>query len=159
MAKDEERGRQARSAKAPSLRLHPMHQSTNMHNMTRVPNMGSIGMKITNFHYSQAFPPRDPSLAEYPKWIHMKGYASEVVDNAEHEAHLLARPPKDGPKLPDIQPEQPPAETKPPGEVLVGANDERAILEQIAKERGIKTDGRWNISRLRATVERETKDL
>jgi hypothetical protein len=33
------------------------------------------------------------------------------------------------------------------------------MLEQIARERGIKTDGRWNISRLRATVERETKDL
>jgi hypothetical protein len=159
MAKDEERGRQARGAKAPSLRLHPMHQSTNMHNMTRVPNMGSIGMKITNFHYSQAFPPRDPSLAEYPKWIHMKGYASEVVDNAEHEAHLLARPPKDGPALPEIKPElevTPPA----PGTLtLQGSNDEREMLEQIARERGIKTDGRWNISRLRATVERETKDL
>ena len=120
--------------------------------------MGAPGLKITNFHYSQAFPPY--TYQEYPKWIRMEGYEDALSQNADHEAELLARPPRSahGPLAPAPQPAVP-ATPEAPARTLQGENDEREILLQIAEERGIKVDKRWRTERLRATVERETAHL
>lgn len=114
-------------------------------------------MKITNFHYSQAFPKVD--FVEYPKWVRMEGYADTLAEHAEHEAELLKRPPR-GHGAPIVPaPVQEDLVEPEPKRTLVGANDEREILWQIAQERGLKVDKRWNLTRLRAFIERETAGI
>jgi len=52
--------------------------------------MKAIGMKITNFHYSNtAFDKGE--YVEYPKWVHIEGQPSVIVESAEAEAKLLAQ--------------------------------------------------------------------
>jgi len=117
-------------------------------------------MKITNFHYSNAsFAPYE--FAEFPKWIHMPGYPSQLVETAQEEEVLRARPPVAEPAKPlaDIKPAAPVSAVPAPTKVLTGKNDEREILLQIAKEKSIKVDARWKTERLRATIERETANL
>lgn len=116
-------------------------------------------MKITNFHYSNMKMP-DPSPSEYPKWVYMDGYPGILAEDAAQEAELLARPVKSKTDKPIIiQPKEPEKPTEKPTQVLTGANDERELLMQIAKENNIKVDARWKTDRIRATIERETSHL
>lgn len=116
------------------------------------------GMKITNFHYTNTvFQPNE--YQEYPKWIHMEGYPSVIARDAAEEARLLARKPFDPKDPPQEQAQEPASNESAPTMVLTGRNDEKEILLQIAQERNIRVDKRWNMTRLRATIERETKDL
>lgn len=122
--------------------------------------MSAPGLKITNFHYSNMkMPDGDVSIRDYPKWVHMTGYEDVIAESPEHEAELLARPSKTkddpvtpAPKVPEVI-----AET--PKIILTATPDEREILLQIAKEKNIKVDARWKTDRIKATIERETKDL
>lgn len=123
--------------------------------------MGFPGMKITNFHYSNGPAFKDNGYQEFPKWIHMPGYPSQMVQTREEEDVLRARPAKDEatkplPPLP-VQPEV--VVQQPATQVLTGENDEYALLTQIAAEKDIKIDKRWNLNRLRAHIERETANL
>ncbi len=123
--------------------------------------MSAHGLKITNFHYSHMTFPQGPGT-EYPKWIHMSGYASTIADGPEDEAMLLARPARQGDVTIQLQGVQADAIAQPivePTAILAGPNNEREILLQIAAEKNIKVDARWKTERIRATVERETKDL
>ncbi len=57
--------------------------------------MNALGLKVTNFHYpDMTF--NKVGFVEYPKWIHMSGYPSEIAPDAETEARLLARTPRAG---------------------------------------------------------------
>lgn len=120
--------------------------------------MSAPGLKITNFHYSNMVMP-EVEHSEYPKWVHMTGYPDQLAVDAEQEAELLRRPPKEKPveKLADVKPE--PVSAPEPKQTLTGPNDEREILLQIAEEKNIRVDKRWGIGRLRATIERETSHL
>jgi hypothetical protein len=120
--------------------------------------MSAPGLKITNFHYSHMTLPTY-TVHEYPKWIHMSGYPSVIAKDAEEEAALLARTPTSGDVTIQLQGAQADAVAAPiveSGPTLQGPNDERELLLKIAEEKGIKIDKRWNLNRLRATVERET---
>lgn len=55
--------------------------------------MSAPGLKITNFHYAGIHIPKG-ELMEYPKWIHMDGQPSVVVNNEDEELELLSRPEK-----------------------------------------------------------------
>ena len=124
--------------------------------------MSAPGMKITNFHYSHMKMPDGPGgFVEFPKWIHMPGYPSQLVETAQEEEVLRARPEKAPVVAPAIVPkaEAPAVAAPAPTKILSGINDEREILLQIAKEKNIKVDARWKTDRLRATIERETADL
>ncbi len=124
--------------------------------------MNAPGLKITNFHYSHMTFPQGPGT-EYPKWIHMSGYPSIIAKDAEEEARLLARDTRSGDIAIELQGAKAEAIAQPiveqPTKILSGPNDEREILLQIAREKNIKVDKRWKLDRLRATIERETKDL
>ncbi len=124
--------------------------------------MSAPGLKITNFHYSHMAFNNGP-FVEYPKWIHMSGYPSIIAADAGAEALLLSRPPKSGDVKVELQSAAAEAIAQPivepPKHILAGVNDEREILFQIAAEKNIKVDKRWKLDRLRATIERETKDL
>lgn len=119
--------------------------------------MKAIGMKITNFHYADTTFP-SVGFVEYPKWIHMSGYPSEIVPDAEGEARLLARPSKAGDVTVALEPAKAEAIAQPviepPKQVLAGANDERAMLIQMAGEKNIKIDARWKTDRIRDTIEK-----
>ena len=125
--------------------------------------MSAPGMKITNFHYSHMKMPDGPGgYVEYPKWIHMPGYPSQIVETAQEEEILRARPEINAPvAAPAAAPkaETPAVAVPAPTKILSGVNDEREILLQIAKEKNIKVDARWKTDRLRATIERETAHL
>ena len=102
--------------------------------------MSAPGLKITNFHMLPEFPKAD--YAEYPKWIHMTGFKSEIVETAEEEAILRAR-------IADTAPTQH-AElmnkiTEPP--------DEKALWIEIADKNGIKIDKRWGLEKIKAAIE------
>ncbi len=63
--------------------------------MSEIPRLGGVvvsgSRQITDFHYpNMRFPVSEGT--EWPKWVNMTGYASQVVYNAEQEAALLARP-------------------------------------------------------------------
>lgn len=119
--------------------------------------MGVHGMKITNFHYQQAFP--QTGYQEFPKWIHMPGYKSQMVETAAEEAVLRARPSLDeGQKAPELPQKVAPVVAQ-PTKILTGENNEYDLLLQIAQEKNIKIDKRWNVKRLRAHIERETANL
>lgn len=120
--------------------------------------MGFPGMKITNFHYSNGPAFKDNGYQEFPKWIHMPGYPSQMVRTKAEEEVLRARPAKDGTPL---RPLPVPQEivVQPATQVLTGENDEYELLTQIAAEKDIKIDKRWNLNRLRAHIERETANL
>ncbi len=100
---------------------------------------------------------------EYPKWVRMSGYPEEIAQDAEHEARLLAREPRSGDVMVALVGVQSNADAasfvESPTKILSGPNDEREILLQIAREKNIKVDARWKTDRIRATIERETKDL
>ncbi len=110
--------------------------------------MSAPGLKITNFYYSHMTFPQGPGT-EYPKWIHMSGYPSEIAPDAEAEACLLGRPSKTGDVAIKLEPAKADAIAQPMAET-----DERAALIQVAKEKNIKIDGRWSIERLRETIEK-----
>ena len=127
--------------------------------------MSATGLKITNFHMLPAFPKAE--YAEYPKWIHMTGYKSEIVQTAEDEAILRARAPVETQhselvkKLAEMPPANfhaapQPADRSP---VLAGPNDERELLLKIAEEKDIKVDRRWKLERLRNTIAKATEHL
>ncbi len=123
--------------------------------------MSAHGLKITNFHYSHMTFPQGPGT-EYPKWIHMSGYPDILANDAEEEASLLAREPRSGDiavALVGVQANAVAAPIIEPTAILAGPNNERELLLQIAAEKNIKVDARWKTERIRATVERETKDL
>lgn len=106
--------------------------------------MNAIGLKITNFHYpDQVFAPPG-EFVEFPKWVHMPGYPSVIVENEAEEAALRARPGSGGVVI-VIPVASPPASETP--------TDDRVALLQLAKERGIKADGRWKTDRIKAALE------
>ncbi len=117
-----------------------------------------LGMKITNFHYTETTFPKPDGFVAYPKWIHMSGYPSVIAADAEEEAALLARPMKTGDVIVPLVGAQAESVAQPiveaPTKILTGANDEREILLQIAKEKNIKVDARWKTDRIRATIEK-----
>lgn len=116
-----------------------------------------LGMKITNFHYTETTFAQ-PGFVEYPKWVRMSGYPDVIANSAEEEANLLARPMQPGDVVVPLQGAQAEAiaqpVVEPPTKILTGANDEREILLQIAKEKNIKVDARWKTDRIRATIEK-----
>lgn len=117
--------------------------------------MSAPGLKITNFHYGNTAFEQPKVFVEFPKWVHMAGFESELVTNAHDEAVLRARDPATA--LANMPPKtfhDAPQPADAPSMTLVGTNDERAILWQIAEEKNIKIDRRWNLSRLRSTIER-----
>lgn len=126
--------------------------------------MSMPGLKITNFHYSNMkMQEPDNSLRDYPKWVHMKGYPDIIAKDAEEEAMLLARPPReDLPKTekpkqisePLHNPAKAGAAAMPPPRVLAGPNEEKHMLIQIAEEKGIKIDKRWKIERIRHALDK-----
>lgn len=63
-------------------------------------------------------------MPEYPKWV-----GGVIVNSAEEEAALAPAEP---------EPEQ---------------SDERAMLIQIADEKGVKIDKRWSAEKIRAVLE------
>lgn len=104
---------------------------------------------------------------EYPAWVGKEGEESRLVQTAEEHAAL-----GDGWKLPDHAPftpvEQGPDFQEYPkwvnGVIVADADaeaallaaqpdSERAILLQIAGEKGVKVDGRWSDAKLRAAIE------
>ncbi len=100
-----------------------------------------IGLKLTNLN-RPAFPIAEKSIefVEYPKWIHMDGYPSELTTDAEAEAKLRSRPlPNDTAKI----------ETS----LAPIPEDKRAALISLAKEKNIKIDARWKTDRIRETIE------
>lgn len=50
-----------------------------------------VGQILTNLHYPNMKTEKRP-FVEFPKWVNMPGYESVLVDDAEAEAVLLARP-------------------------------------------------------------------
>ncbi len=105
-------------------------------------------MKITNFHYANATFEKPAEFVEYPKWIHMSGYPSEIVQDREGEDRLLARASVSGDIAVTLEPAVSVAVAAAPGD------DGRAALLQIAKEKNIKVDARWKTDRIRETIEK-----
>lgn len=68
-----------------------------------------------------------PDFIEYPKWV-----GDVLVQNAEEEAAL-------GPAA--------------GGNADTVADDERALLIQIAEEKGVRIDKRWSSDKIRAALE------
>lgn len=116
--------------------------------------MSSVGLKITNFHYSNTVFDKPKTFVEFPKWIHREGKPSVLAQNAQEEAELLG-----GNSIPQTLAEMPVENFHPSAPVLSGPNDEREILLQIAKEKNITIDNRWGTKRIRSTIERETQNL
>jgi hypothetical protein len=121
--------------------------------------LSAIGMKITNFHYAETTFMQPKEFVEYPKWIHMSGYPSEIVQDAEGEAALLDRPAKSGDVTVALVGAKAEAVAQPIVEpiknpILTGWNNEREILLKIAKEKNIKVDARWKTDRIRETVDK-----
>ena len=120
--------------------------------------MSAHGLKITNFHYTNTVLEKfEPTV--YPKWVYPKPMSKKgqlVNDEAEEAAYLKALETKS--PLPDAVPVLKPSDVAPTN-ILTGANDEKQMLLQIAKEKNIKVDARWKTDRLRATIERETAHL
>jgi len=104
---------------------------------------------------------------EYPAWVSKEGEESRLVQTAEEHAGL-----GDCWKLPEAAPftprEQSPDFVEYPkwvnGVIVADADaeaallaaqpdSERAILLQIAAEKGVKVDGRWSDAKLRAAIE------
>lgn len=102
----------------------------------------------------------------YPAWVSCGEESKLVQDEAEHQAL------GEGWKLPEHAPftpvEQGPDFVEYPkwvnGVIVADAeaeaallssqpNSERAILLQIAAEKGVKVDGRWSDAKLRAAIE------
>ena len=123
--------------------------------------MSSVGMKITNFHYAHMKLPDGPTgFVEFPKWVYPIPDSTKsgvLVQNAEEEAAYYDALAKNEP----APASKPPAEASAPEPTIIlsGANDERELLMQIAKEKNIKVDARWRTERLRATIERETAHM
>lgn len=89
---------------------------------------------------------KNQAYIEYPKFVHFTdGRKSVIVADAEEEAAALA-----GKPVPERAIEVPPVAPIP---VLVGGNDEEAMLRKIAAEKGIRIDGRWKLPRIRRAVE------
>lgn len=118
--------------------------------------MSSPGLKITNFHYSHMVFDKTPGT-EYPKWIHMSGYPSEIVPDAEAEAVLLARPAKSGDVTVALQPAKADAIAQPivdaPKPILEDVHTERDLLIKAATENGIRIDKRWATDKIRKAIE------
>lgn len=114
--------------------------------------MSAFGLKITNPHYSNmAMPAADASVRDWPKWVYPDGPKSGViVQNAEEEAAVLANPKAPAPVI--IEPVVVAAPA--PVAILTGSNDEKTLLLALAKEKNIKVDARWNITRLRSHMEK-----
>lgn len=72
--------------------------------------------------------PREKSagFAEYPKWV-----GCVMVGSAEEEAEVK----------------------RAEAEAALGETDERAMLIQIAEEKGVKIDKRWSDDKIRAALE------
>lgn len=120
--------------------------------------MSAHGLKITNFHYTNTVV-QNFDVPEYPKWVYPSpmSKSGQLVNDAEEEAAYYAALEKKE-NLPDPKPVVEAVKPE-PTIVLGGANDERELLFQIAKEKNIKVDARWRTERLRATIERETAHM
>lgn len=118
--------------------------------------MSGVGLKITNFYYpNMTFTPN--VYQEYPKWIHMPGYKSVMVDTREEEDVLRARPPCED-KLTAPVLREAIAAFKPENVHLAPQpHDERNALFQVAKEHDIKIDRRWSTIRIRQELEKAKK--
>ncbi len=122
--------------------------------------MSAPGLKITNPYYSNVtFAPN--VYQEYPKWIHMPGYKSVMVETREEEDVLRARPPVDKLAAPvlteafkQFKPENVHLAPTPAPNLV---HDERSILFQVGKEHGIKIDRRWSTVRIRQELEKAKK--
>ncbi|MBJ9659856.1 hypothetical protein [Burkholderia gladioli] len=81
---------------------------------------------------AQAVPrEKQPDFAEYPKWV-----AGAIVHSAEEEAALL-----------------PSTGTSAGGDAPQSSEEERAVLLQIAGEKGLKVDKRWSNEKIRNALE------
>ena len=117
--------------------------------------MSAPGLKITNFHYSNTqFEPN--VYQEYPKWIHMSGYPSEVVQDREGEERLLARPAVPGDVAVPLEPAKADATVQSIAEpeIFINRDREREVLLELAREKNIKVDARWKTDRIRETIEK-----
>ncbi len=121
--------------------------------------MSAPGLKITNFHYSNTtFSPN--VYQEYPKWIHMAGYKSVMVDTKEEEDVLRARPPiVDKVTAPVVTEIVKTLSQMPPENFHASPqpHDERQALFQVAKENDLKIDRRWSTQRIRQELEKAKK--
>lgn len=91
--------------------------------------------------------PQNEPHTEYPKFVHFADKRpSMIVNDAEEESAALAG---------EAIPERPtaPVDAPAPVPVLVGGNDEEAMLRKIAAEKNIKIDGRWKLPKIRKAVE------
>lgn len=121
--------------------------------------MSATGLKITNFHYSNATFEK-ASYQEYPKWIHMPGYKSVIVETSAEEEVLRARPPiVDKVTAPVVTEIVKTLSQMPPENfhATPQPHDERQALFQVAKENDIKIDKRWSTLRIRQELEKARK--
>lgn len=121
--------------------------------------MSAPGLKITNFHYSKVTFPQG-EFQEYPKWIHMAGYKSVIVDTKEEEEILRARPlvvdKVTAPVVTEVVKalsEMPPANFHPSPQ----PHDERMALIKSAEGHKVKIDRRWSTLRIRQELETAKK--
>jgi hypothetical protein len=112
--------------------------------------MHAPGMKITNFHYGDITFQQPGAFVEYPKWIHMSGYPSEIAQDAEQEAALLSRPTKSGDVTVQLESAKADAFVAPMGEAQ---DPERQALVELANAKNIKVDGRWSVKRLKLVLQ------
>lgn len=82
---------------------------------------------------------------EFPKWLHFKDGPSVLVQDAAEEAAVLGGGPAPEPIAAAVE--------IAPVPILVGENNERDMLLQIAEARGIRVDRRWKTPKIRAAVE------
>lgn len=88
---------------------------------------------------------------EYPKYVHFADKRPSVIVYDRDEEIAVLKGDKVEAHVPAA-----PASAPAPVPVLVGANDEKAMLLKIAAEKGIKIDGRWKLPKLRKAVEAAT---
>src|SRR4051812_41516218 len=89
--------------------------------------------------------PPNEAHPEFPKWLHFKDSSSVLVQSAAEEAAVLGGGPAPEPVGVIADPA--------PVPILVGENNERDMLLQIAEARGIRVDRRWKTPKIRAAVE------
>ncbi len=113
-------------------------------------------MKITNFHYANATFEKPSEFVEYPKWIHMSGYPSEIVQDREGEERLLARSAVPGDVAVALEPAKADATVQSvvEPEIFINRDREREVLLELARDKNIKVDARWKTDRIRETIEK-----
>ena len=109
--------------------------------------MAHPGLKmVTNLLHPMMLVEPQQNLTEFPKWVHMDGFKSEIVQTAEEEVTLRARTPVITQHAELVN-----AITPPVSAPVV--DDEKAILIEIAQKNNIKIDKRWGIAKIQAALE------